>query len=257
MWEEPCISGKNGSGAVFFSGCSMGCVFCQNHPISSGRVGMEIDAERFKEICFELKAAGVHNINLVTPSHYAPIIAPALESIRPALDLPIVCNCSGYESDEILDLMLGVTDVFLPDLKFYSREASQSLAGCPNYFEVAIKAITRMVKKTGKPVFDKDDMLVSGTMVRHLVIPGYRKDSLEIVRELGERFDTDEILISLMSQYVPNGNPKAPARRVTSFEYDSVARAVTKLGFLGYVQVRSSASEEYIPSFNLEGVTKE
>lgn len=257
FWEEPCISGKNGSGAVFFSGCSMGCVFCQNIAISRGKVGERISVARFKEICFELKDLGVHNINLVTPSHFAQILAPAIADIKEELALPIICNCSGYESDEILDLLLPVVDVFLPDLKFFSPEVSKKYANCDNYFEVALHAIKRMVQKTGAPVFDKDGLIQRGTIVRHLILPGHRKDSIEIIKNLAENFDREEILLSLMSQYVSNGAEGAPSRRLTTFEYESVAREVEKFGFFGYFQEISSAKEQYIPDFNLKGVKKE
>jgi len=257
FWEEPCISGKNGSGAVFFSGCPMGCVFCQNIAISRGQIGEKISAERFKEICFEQKSLGVHNINLVTPSHFAHILAPAIADIKDELGLPIVCNCSGYESDEILDLLLPVADVFLPDLKFFSPEVSKKLANCQNYFEVAMHAVRRMAQKTGRPVFDGEGMLKSGTMVRHLILPGYRKDSAMIIKSLAENFGKDDILLSLMSQYVPNKNPDAPSRRLTTFEYESVAREVEKAGFSGYFQELSSAKTQYVPDFDLKGVKKE
>ena len=257
MWEEPCISGKNGSGAVFFSGCSLGCVFCQNHEISRGKKGERITKQRFADICFELKAKSVHNINLVTPSHFAVQIAEVLTDIKKDLGLPVICNCSGYESDEILDLLLPVVDVFLPDFKFFSPDVSQKYANCRNYFEVAVKAVERMAKKTGKPVFDADGMLISGTMVRHLILPGNRHDSICIVNELARRFESDEILVSLMSQYVSNGSPKAPSRRLTTFEYESVAREVEKAGFSGYFQEITSAKTDYIPDFDLKGVTKE
>lgn len=257
FWEEPCISGKNGSGAVFFSGCSMGCVFCQNIAISRGKVGEKISVSRFKEICFELKSLGVHNINLVTPSHFAHILAPALADIRDELAIPVICNCSGYESDEILDLLLPVVDVFLPDLKFFSPEVSKKYANCDNYFEVAIHAVKRMVQKTGKPVFDENGLIQKGTIVRHLVLPGHRKDSLEIIKSLADNFERDEILVSLMSQYVTNGAQGAPSRRLTTFEYESVAKEVEKLGFFGYFQEISSAKVDFIPEFDLKGVKKE
>lgn len=257
FWEEPCISGKNGSGAVFFSGCSMGCVFCQNIVISRGKVGEKISVSRFKEICFELKSLGVHNVNLVTPSHFAHILAPALADIREELAIPVICNCSGYESDEILDLLLPVVDVFLPDLKFFSPEVSKKYANCDNYFEVAIHAVKRMVQKTGKPVFDENGLIQKGTIVRHLVLPGHRKDSLEIVKALADNFERDEILVSLMSQYVTNGAQGAPSRRLTTFEYESVAKEVEKSGFSGYFQEISSAKVDFIPEFDLKGVKKE
>lgn len=257
MWEEPCISGKNGSGAVFFSGCSMGCVFCQNVAISRGKIGERVSVSRFKEICFELKEMGVHNINLVTPSHFANVLAPALADIKNELSIPIICNCSGYESDEVLDLFLPVVDVFLPDLKFFSPQVSKKYANCQNYFEVAIKAIKRMAQKTGKPVFDSESMIQSGTVVRHLILPGHRKDSIEIVRALAQNFEKDDILLSLMSQYITNQDPMAPSRRLTTFEYESVALEVEKAGFSGYFQELCSAKNEYVPDFDLKGVKKE
>jgi len=180
-----------------------------------------------------------------------------LADIREELAIPVICNCSGYESDEILDLLLPVVDVFLPDLKFFSPEVSKKYANCDNYFEVAIHAVKRMVQKTGKPVFDENGLIQKGTIVRHLVLPGHRKDSLEIVKALADNFERDEILVSLMSQYVTNGAQGAPSRRLTTFEYESVAKEVEKSGFSGYFQEISSAKVDFIPEFDLKGVKKE
>ncbi len=252
FWEEPCISGKDGSGAIFFSGCSLGCIFCQNKEISRGGFGVEIEAERFAEICFELKSAGVRNINLVTPSHQLPLILPTLGKIKKDLGIPIVCNCGGYESPEALTAMRGVVDIYLPDFKFYDPALAEKYAHAKDYREVAEAAIREMAKQTGAPTFDKDGMLMRGTIVRHLVLPGHREDSIKVIRRLGELFAPNDILLSLMSQYTPSG--EGPSRRLTTFEYRSVADVATEMGFKGYFQERSSAKEEYTPEFDLTGV---
>lgn len=254
FWEEPCISGKSGSGAIFFSGCSLGCVFCQNKEISRGMSGIEIGAERFAEICFELKSIGVHNINLVTLSHQLPLILPTLREIKKDLGIPIICNCGGYESPEALAAMCGVVDIYLPDFKFYDPALAERYAHAKDYPSIAEAAITRMARQTGAPTFDKDGMMIRGTIVRHLVIPGHRDDSIKVIRRLGELFSPDDILLSLMSQYTPVG--EGPSRRLTTFEYRSVADVATEIGFKGYFQERSSAKEEYTPDFDLTGVEK-
>ena len=255
MWEEPCISGDKGSGTIFFSGCQLGCVFCQNKSISPGNFGAEVEPSRFEEICFELKEKGVHNISLVSADQYMPYVLPVLKRIKERLSLPIVYNCSGYQSRELLEELRGVVDIYLPDLKFFSSELSEKYAKAPDYFEIAIEAIAEMVSQTGVPVFD-GNLLKKGTVVRHLILPSHRSDSIEIIRRLEERFDKDQILVSLMSQYTPNGSDGAPARRITTFEYQSVKNALDRAGFSGYYQERSSAKEEYTPDFDLQGVTK-
>lgn len=258
-WEEPCISGKNGSGAIFFSGCTLKCVYCQNTLISHGRFGADISDERFAEICFELKAKGVHNLNLVTPDAYIERIAPILRSIKCKLALPIVVNCSGYLSERQLSLLDGVADVYLPDFKYADSELSRSLSSAADYPEVAERAIVEMVRQTGRPVLDGEGMLLKGTLVRHLVLPGYRKNSLAVLDRLAERFGRDEILLSLMAQYTPTSegiNDGSLNRRLTAFEYRSVADKLAELGFDGYLQERTSAQSSYTPSFGLEGVEK-
>ena len=253
-WEEPCISGKRGSGTIFFSGCTLRCVFCQNRVISTENFGKEVSAERFRQICFELKAQGVHNINLVTPDAYAEQIVPILVESKAELALPIVLNCGGYLSPRQIELFAKVVDVWLPDFKYADAELAARLSGARDYPEVALAAICEMVRRAGKPVLDPDGMLQRGVLVRHLVLPGHRKNSIAAIGRLAEAFDTDELLLSLMAQYTPNGAEDAPNRRITTFEYESVLSALTEAGFEGYCQSPDSVGSEYTPSFRLEGV---
>lgn len=253
-WEEPCISGKNGSGAIFFSGCTLRCAFCQNYNISAENFGKEVSAERFAEICFELKEQGVHNINLVTPDAYAPMIVPILQKIKPQLGLPVVVNCGGYLSKEQIDLLGQIADIWLPDFKYAHGELAKRLSGAGDYPEVALSAIREMVRRAGKPVLDENGMMKRGVLVRHLVLPTARKNSIDAIGLLSERFAPDEILLSVMAQYTPNGNPAAPNRRLTTFEYQSVLRAVEEAGFDGYCQSPDSAKSEYTPDFSLQGL---
>lgn len=253
-WEEPCISGEHGSGAIFFSGCTLRCVFCQNYTISAENFGKEVSADRFREICFELKEQGVHNLNLVTPDAYAEQIVPILAEIKSELGLPIVINCGGYLSPAQVELFGQIADVWLPDFKYADHALAGRLSGAMDYPEVALAAIREMVSRAGKPTFDADGLLKSGVLVRHLVIPTARKNSIDAIGLLSETFAPDEILLSLMAQYTPNGNPFAPGRRLTTFEYGSVLSRVEAAGFEGYCQSPDSAKEEYTPSFRLEGV---
>lgn len=255
-WEEPCISGSRGAGAIFFSGCSLSCSFCQNKDISRGGHGSAVSPERFAEICFELKATGVHNIELVTASHQIPMIVPTLAEIKKELELPIAWNCGGYESLEALEALCNLVDIYMPDFKFFDPEIAARYAHAPDYPAVAEAAICEMVRQTGSPVFDKDGLLTRGTLVRHLVLPGHRADSIKIIRRLSEIFDPKEILLSLMSQYTPPKDGTEPSRRLTTFEYESVANVALAAGFEGYFQERSSAKEEYTPDFDLTGVEK-
>ena len=225
-WEEPCISGTRGSGTIFFSGCTLRCVFCQNHTISTENFGKAVSAERFREICFELKAQGVHNINLVTPDAYAELVVPILVEIKEELALPIVLNCGGYLSPRQIELFAEVVDVWLPDFKYADGDLAKQLSGAKDYPEVALAAIAEMVKRAGKPVFDGDGLLQKGVLVRHLVLPGHRKNSIAAIDQLAETFEKDEILLSLMAQYTPEFLPAATEedkfskirRKVTSFE---------------------------------------
>ena len=254
-WEEPCISGQKGSGTVFFTGCNLGCIFCQNKNISRGGVGITVSTERFQEILFSLKDQGAENINLVTPMHFAPAIVEAIAPIKEQLSIPIVCNTGGYDSITTVELISTVTDCFLPDFKFATSEVAEAHCNAPNYPKIAINAIKAMVEKTGKPIFDDRQMLTKGTIVRHLILPGQRKDSLRALDLLAEQIGTENILLSLMSQYTPQPDAIGHlSRRITEFEYRSVLDHALALGFKGYMQDRSSAQSDYTPSFDLSGV---
>lgn len=259
-WEEPCISGEGGSGAVFFSGCVLRCVYCQNYGISTEGTGREITEERLSEIFLELQEQGAHNINLVNPTHFTPQIRRSLEAAKSrGLTVPIVWNTGGYERVETLRTLDGLVDVYLPDVKYYSDALALKLSNAPRYFETATAAVAEMVRQTGKPQFDDNDLITRGTIVRHLVIPDCYKDSVEIIRRLGEQFG-DMILFSLMSQYTPMGKVLSDPdlsrynRRITTFEYRKALDAVYEAGLDGYMQEKSSAKEEYTPDFNFEGL---
>lgn len=261
-WEEPCISGEGGSGAVFFSGCVLRCAYCQNYSISTERHGKEITAERLAKIFLELQEQGAENIDLVNPTHFVPQIITALERAKAeGLNIPIVYNSGGYEKLETLKTLDGLIDVYLPDVKYFDDELARRLSNAPNYFEIAMAAVGEMVRQTGKPIFKylENGRLIRGTIVRHLVLPNCYKDSVEIVRRLGERFG-GEILFSLMSQYTPFGRVVTDPglskmnRRITTFEYNKVLDTVIEAGLDGYMQERSSAKEEYTPEFDLSGL---
>ena len=253
-WEEPCISGTEGSGTVFFSGCTLGCVFCQNREISRGGTGREVTIEHLADIFKRLEGQGVHNLNLVTPTHFTPQILQALELSKPTV--PVVMNCGGYERVETLRQWEGKVQVYLPDLKYFSPELSAKYSAAPDYFAVASKAIMEMHRQQPQLVWE-GDLLKSGLIIRHLVLPGCMKDSLQILDFLDNHLPKDSFLLSLMSQYTPTENCKQfPEinRRVTTYEYRKVADRAAELGFSGFAQDRRSAKEEYTPPFNLEGV---
>lgn len=253
-WEEPCISGTNGSGAVFFSGCVMRCVYCQNYQISAEGAGKEISVQRLAEIFLELKEQGAHNINLVNPTHFVPQIIEALDIARDKLDIPVVYNTGGYERVETLRMLSGYVDIYLPDVKYFSEEAAR-LSQAPHYFETAMAAVEEMLRQTGRPVFE-GELLKKGTVVRHMVIPNLYKDSVEVIKRIGERFGKD-ILFSLMSQYTPFHKAKDDPhldRRITTFEYRKALDAVLEAGLEGFMQERSSAKEEYTPDFDMSGI---
>lgn len=260
LWEEPCISGTRGSGAVFFSGCVLRCVFCQNYDISSRGVGKPITAERLCEIFLELQAQGAHNINLVNPTHFTPQVIRALEAAKAhGLTLPVVWNSGGYELPDTLRLLEGLVDVYLPDVKYYSDELARRLSAAPDYFETAMAALDEMLRQTGAPVFSPEGLLLKGVVARHLVLPWEYRDSIEVIKRLGERFG-GKILFSLMSQYTPFGrvrtDPAFPRlnRRITTFEYQKALDAALEAGLTGYMQEKSSAKEEYTPEFDFTGI---
>lgn len=252
FWEEPCISGKNGSGTVFFSGCNLKCCFCQNYEISAENKGFELTQQQLADTFLMLKDRGAENINLFSPTHFVPQIIDALELCRDKLDIPVVYNCGGYEKPETLRLLKDHVDIFLPDLKYYSSEISLKYSRAENYFERCREALQVMTEIAGKPVFDDKGMMKSGVIVRHLILPTCRHDSIKLINWLGENFSPDMLLVSLMCQYTPVYKAKdfpEIDRRTTTFEYKSVMRELEKFGFDGFVQQKSSAQEKYIPEF--------
>lgn len=254
--EEPCISGKNGSGAVFFSGCTLKCCYCQNFKISAENFGKEINVQRLSDIFLELQSEGANNINLVSATQYLPWVIKALDIVKHKLLIPVVYNTSGYETIETIKMLDGYVDIFLPDLKYKSPELSKKYSLAQDYFEVATKAIKQMFAQVGKPVF-YGDLLKKGVVVRHLTLPNARKDSTQIINWLKDNFKTDEIMVSLMSQYTPfykSSEHKEISRRISTFEYNSILDVVVDSGFMGYCQEKSSAKEEYTPEFDLTGV---
>lgn len=257
-WEEPCISGQYGSGTVFFCGCNLGCVYCQNHEISRGKYGKEISVSRLAEIFLELQSLGAHNINLVTPTHYTHKIIEAIDYVKNKINIPFVWNTSGYEKIETIKLLKNYIDIYLCDIKYYSPEVSQKYSFAANYFECAISALGEMIRQTSAPEFDRNGIMKSGVIVRHLVLPSYRQESILILQELARRFKKTDFLLSLMSQYTPNKNTenfKEINRRITSFEYNSVIDEALRLGFdNAFMQERTSADKSYTPPFDLQGV---
>ncbi len=258
FWEEPCISGRAGSGTVFFSGCNLACRYCQNYDISIGGFGKEISIERLGEIFLELQEQGAHNINLVTPTPYLPQIISGIDRVRSHMHIPFVANLGGYEKPEIIKALQGYIDIFLTDIKYKSSEFSKKYSLAPDYFEFAMAALCEMVSLCGAPKLDAEGMMQSGVIVRHLVLPGCRKDSIEILKSLKEQFGTERFILSLMSQYTPNGHledyPEIN-RKITTFEYHSVIDAALALGFdNAYVQDKSSAKLDYTPPFDLKGL---
>ncbi len=255
FWEEPCISGSSGSGTVFFSGCTLKCFFCQNYEISQENKGYNISVNELADIFIELQNKGAHNINLVSPTPHVPKIIEALDIVKPRLNIPVVYNCGGYESVETIKMLEGYVDVYLPDFKYFNNDFALKYSGCKDYFETALEAIKEMVKQVGKPQFDDDGIIKKGVIVRHLVLPAMRHDSIRIMNELAKHFERDEILISAMSQYVPmhrSFDYKELSRRVSTFEYNSVLDEINKLGFDGFSQQRDAADKAYIPEFKGE-----
>ena len=253
-WEEPVISGSFGSGAVFFSGCTLKCAFCQNYDISQENFGKPLTSAELRAAFERLIDEGVQNINLVTPTHFLPDILPALE---PKLPVPVVYNCGGYESVETLRQLEGKIDVYLPDFKYSDNVLAKKLSSAPDYFETASAAILEMYRQVGKPVIEDDEMK-RGVLVRHLVLPGCVDNSLGVLDWVAEHFRSGDILFSLMSQYIPMGRAvEMPPfdRRITELEYDSVLSYMMLLGIEdGYTQDFSSAERGYTPSFDLTGL---
>ena len=260
MWEEPCISGANGSGAVFFCGCNMGCVFCQNYDIAHARNGRKLTPEHLFDIFLMLQDKGAHNINLVTPSHYIPQIITALTQAKMyGLTIPVVYNTSAYEKVEVLRSLEGLIDVYLPDLKYFSSTLSSKYSAAPDYFEVASAAIAEMVRQIPAAVFetDEDSLIKKGVIVRHLMLPGCEEDSRAVLQYLHKTYG-EQIYISIMNQYTPLENVSAYPelnRKVTDEEYEEVVDYAIGLGVeQGFIQEGETAEESFIPAFDGEGV---
>ena len=255
FWEEPPISGKNGSGTVFFSGCNLGCVYCQNYEISHGDVGKIISEDRLLEIFDELKDKGAHNINLVNPTHYAERLVSSLE--RFDKKLPVVYNSSGYERVETLQKLESLVDIYLPDLKYINPDKSLRYSAAEDYFACASKALVEMKRQCGENIYDAEGMLKKGMIIRHLILPKNTNQSIEILRWIAENLGRDTA-ISLMAQYTPYGkieNHSELQRRITQREYDKVLSFAEEMGFKNiFTQEPSSSSEKFIPDFDLTGV---
>ena len=258
FWEEPCISGESGSGTVFFSGCTMRCVFCQNREISRGEAGKEITNERLSEIFLELQAKGANNINLVTPMHYAPQIMKALDLARAGgLSLPIVWNTGGWELSESVAAVRDYADIWLTDFKYFDDSLAKALSGAAKYFEIASAALAQMVAQTGEAVFVDDGIMRRGVIVRHLMLPGHLEDTKNVLRYLYETHG-NKIWISIMNQYTPLcSDERFPelSRTVSDEEYESAIDFALSLGIENaFVQEGGTVGESFIPSFDLEGV---
>lgn len=253
--EEPCISGTKGSGTVFFSGCTMRCVYCQNYEISNEDGGRTITPERLAECYKELEDKGVHNINLVTADHFAHAVVKSLEIYKPRI--PIVYNCSGYTSPKTLSMLDGLVDIYLPDFKYADDFLAVKYSSAPNYVNTAVAAIHEMTFQVGLPQFDDDGIMKKGVIVRHLILPAHTKNSLEVLDIVKRRFG-DQVLLSLMCQYIPMGKVSDSEfsrinRKITRREYDKVKLEMMRLGIDGLTQELSSADESYVPEWDFEG----
>ena len=246
QWEEPPISGTRGAGAVFFSGCTLRCCYCQNGRISAGGQGKDITPRRLREIFDELIAQGAHNIELVTATHFLPWILPALE---PRLPVPVVYNCGGYERVETLRALEGCVDIYLPDFKYADACLAGQLSGAADYFPVAADAIREMVRQVGAVRWE-GEKVTRGVIIRHLILPGHVDNSLRVLDWIGENFAPGEVLVSLMRQYTPMGGLPAPFdRRVTDEEYDAVLSWMYLNELEGFTQEAEAADTGFIPDF--------
>lgn len=254
MWEEPCISGHEGSGTVFFSGCNLGCIFCQNHEISRREpAGMAISVGRLADIFLELQEKGANNINLVTGVHYIPSIADAIDKARnTGLKIPVLYNSGGYEDVEALKLLDGLIDIYLPDFKYMDSSLALTLSNAADYPERTRESLKEMVRQAGKPSMDDRGIMKKGVIVRHLVLPGHTHDSIKILDYLYETYK-DSVYVSIMSQYTPREGLSLPGelnRKLTKREYEKVVNHAINLGITnGFTQEGKAASESFIPSF--------
>ncbi len=258
MWEEPCISGKKGSGTVFFSGCNLRCVYCQNYAITSGKKGRKVTVTELADIFLGLQEKGAANINLVTPDHYIDQIAQAILLAKKAgLALPVVYNGSGYEKAQVIGALSGIIDIFLTDFKYMDTDLAKRYSNAPDYPEVAASALNAMVGLIGDPVFDCEGMMQRGVIVRHLLLPGHKKNAKDIIMHVYEAYG-DKVYISLMNQYTPfarlleKPEYKELCRKVTKREYETVVDFCLELGIKNaFIQEGDTAKESFIPEFDL------
>lgn len=254
--EEPCISGEHGSGTVFFSGCNLKCVFCQNHEISRARLGKTVTVERLSDIFLELRDKGVHNINLVTPTHYTDAIVKALE--RAKLDIPVAWNSSGYDSVESLKKLEGLVQIYMPDFKYMDSALAARYSAAPDYPEVARSAIYEMFRQVGPFELDEEDMLRSGVLIRHLILPGAEANSRAVIDFVADNLPGDDVMFSLMAQYTPMPNTERfpeLQKTVTAEVNDALVEYMTERGICnGFWQEPCSATDDMIPDFDLTGV---
>ena len=253
-WEEPCLTGEKGAGTVFFSGCNMRCAFCQNHEISRENFGIAVTEERLADIFLEQEERGAATLDLVTPTHFVPQISVALRFAKAqGLSIPVVYNSSAYETIDTIDLMAGIVDIFLPDLKYMEEETALRYSAAPDYFQTASAAIRCMRAIAGTPIFDEAGRMTRGVLVRHLVLPGHRKESIRILDWLWQNF-ADTIYISIMNQYTPMGDLREVPelnRRLTTFEYESVLDHARTLGIENcYIQQGGTVSASFVPKFD-------
>ncbi len=257
MWEEPCISGKTGSGTVFFSGCNLRCIYCQNYEIAAAVKGREVTVCELADIFLSLQQKNAANINLVTPDHFIlQIVQAILLAKQKGLVIPVVYNGSGYEKPEVIKRLKGIVDIFLTDFKYMEEELAQRLSGALDYPKVAKGALDAMVKVAGRPVFDEDGMMRSGVIVRHLLLPAHKKNAKKVIHYVYETYG-DDVYISLMNQYTPferlkdNENCKELCRKVTKREYEAVISYMLELGVQkAFIQEGDTAKESFIPDFN-------
>ena len=254
MWEEPPISGQNGSGTVFFSGCSLRCIYCQNHEIAVSHLGYEVTADQLIRIMFDLAEKGVHNINLVTAGHYTVQLVPVLEQARKSgLRIPFLWNSSGYELPETLRLLDGLIDIYLPDFKYIVPQTAKEYSNAPDYPEIAKAALAEMVRQCGSPQLDMQGIMQRGVQVRHLVLPGHAQESRQILWYLYQTYG-NRIGYSIMNQYTPMPQMREHpllSRRVTEKEYGNVVRYAQQIGILNaFTQEGEAAAESFIPAFS-------
>lgn len=256
QWEEPCISYRNGAGTVFFSGCNMHCCFCQNNRISNEFFGKPLTDRQLADVFLSLQDKGADNIELVTPTHFVPSIIQSLDMVKHRLEIPVIYNTGGYELTETIAMLNGYIDVYMPDIKYFSPEVSARYSNAPDYFEYASSAVLAMTKQVGKNIFNEQGGLIKGTLIRHLVLPSHRHDSMKIMEWISE--NVPDALVSIMNQYTPfdfiDDTYSEIKRRLTKMEYNSVVRYAESLGINGYTQQPSSVGEKYVPDFDLSGL---